>query len=101
MTQEQITNIAEQIFAECLELRKVKGKDYSESNEDILINFKKAADKFGMTPYQILGVYMDKHYCAILNYIKNNGQSESEPIEGRINDAINYLILLRGLIEDK
>src|SRR3989344_1084174 len=34
-------------------------------------------------------------------FIKSGGQSESEPIEGRIADVINYCLLLWHMIETK
>ena len=35
-----------------------------------------------------------------IKYIANGKIYSNEPIEGRINDAINYLFLLRCLIKD-
>ena len=101
MTRERIEYIANDLFNKCTELRKNKGTDYSQGNVDVLANFKKEAGNFGTDPKLILGVYMNKHFSAINNYIKSNGQSESEPINMRICDAINYLILLQGLIQDE
>jgi hypothetical protein len=44
---------------------------------------------------------MNKHYQAITNYVKTNGQSESEPISERIKDAINYLVLMQAIVVEK
>jgi NADPH-dependent glutamate synthase beta subunit-like oxidoreductase len=51
----------------------------------------------GLSPAQALGVYMKKHLDAIFTFI-GKGRVESEPIEGRIHDAVNYLLLLNKLI---
>lgn len=85
-------------FREICEINEKKGADYA-SNADALANFKNAGEDLGLTPEQIWAVYAHKHWSAIMNYIKR-GKVESEPIEGRIHDAILYLFLLLGLIED-
>ena len=61
--------------------------------------FKQGAIRIGLTPLQVWAIYFYKHIAAIETYVKN-GSVSSEPIEGRIADAINYLILLRALIEE-
>jgi hypothetical protein len=81
------------------ELMRAKGADYA-SKEDRLSNFKLQATRLGLTPYQVWGVYANKHWDAIMAFIRNNGQVESEPIESRIYDTIAYLNLMVGLIED-
>ena len=75
-----------------------KGREYA-GEDDALGNFKAASD-FGVTPEQKLGIFMDKHYASIKSYIKNGKVFSNEPIEGRINDLINYAFLLRCLIKD-
>lgn len=86
-------------FDRILELNTTKGNDYA-GNEDALANFKNAAVRLGLTPEQVWGVYADKHWSAIMTYCKD-GQVESEPIEGRIRDAVLYLLLLMGLVIEK
>jgi hypothetical protein len=75
-----------------------KGREYA-GDYDALGNFK-AANDLGLTPEQKLGVLMDKHYSSIKSYIKHGKIFSNEPIEGRINDLINYAFLLRCLIKD-
>ena len=75
-----------------------KGADYAGS-EDRLANFKRNAERWGMTPIQVWSIYFGKHMDAIESYVKK-GKLESEPIEARIMDARNYLFLLKCLIED-
>lgn len=88
-----------QTMDEVSKLSATKGKDYA-SEEDRLSNFKVNAERTGLTPYQVWSVYANKHWDAVMAFIRNNGQLESEPIESRIYDLITYLILLSGLIED-
>lgn len=80
------------------EMRK-KGKDYS-GDDDILNNFKRNADALGVSKYTILAVYMNKHLDAVNKFMKDPNDSTSEPILGRIGDAINYLLLLSAMIKE-
>lgn len=100
MNSEEFNNLRNKIFDSCVELTRTKGEDYTKGNIDVLSNFKEG-DFLGLTPYQTIGVYMKKHTDAIFNYIKTGGSCESEPIEERINDNINYLIFLQALIEEE
>lgn len=86
-------------FERMKELNTKKGKDYA-GDEDALSNFKAAAERLGVTPFQIWAVYADKHWSAIMSFCKE-GQLESEPIEGRIDDVMVYCTLLLGLIKDR
>jgi len=99
MTIEEFENIRNDIFNNCKKLTKTKGEDYTKGNKDVLINFKEG-DFLGLNSYQKLGVFMSKHIDAIYNYIKTGGEHESEPIETRIQDCINYLIFLYALTKE-
>lgn len=81
-------------------ITKTKGKDYTKSSIDCLANFKEGS-VFGLTPLQTAGMFAKKHIDSIYNYIKTDGQSESEPIRERIKDARNYLLFILAVIEDK
>ena len=77
-----------------------KGREYTVSNDDVLTNFKSGSD-IGVTSIQKLWIFLDKHLCSIKNYVKEGRPFSNEPIEGRIDDAICYLFLLRCLIKDQ
>ncbi len=81
------------------ELTASKGVEYANS-DDQLANFKRLSEKLGLTPEAVNLVYLTKHIDAIESYVKN-GKSNSEPIHGRIEDAILYLILLKSIIVEK
>lgn len=87
------------LLKECLKVLTVKGNDYTQGkgNLDRLNNFTTGAEALGLQPRQVLAVYLYKHLTAVLRYLKE-GQVESEPIEGRIVDCINYFLLLGKLI---
>lgn len=100
MNREQFRlDVLDPTFDEIIKLNNTKGHDYA-GNEDALANFKSASERLGITAEQVWAVYADKHWSAIMTYCKE-GDVKSEPIEGRINDAILYLLLLKGLHQEK
>lgn len=99
MTRIEFVKMRQKLLNEADFITKTKGEDYTKGDEDVLTNFKEGR-VFGLTSFQTCGLFTKKHIDAIYNYIKSEGQSESEPIRERIKDAINYLILLNGLIEE-
>lgn len=99
MTREEFDTLRDRMYQDICFINEKKGKDYAGS-EDALKNFKEVAKRTGLTPKEAWLVYFTKHMMAIETFIRN-GQVESEPIEERIKDAILYLFLLHGLIEDE
>lgn len=101
MTRKDFSDLVESTYEECTEIIRAKGVDYTKSSEDALANFKETGKDIGIDPLQVWYIFAQKHWQAIANYVKTGGQSESEPIEGRIHDAINYLLLGKGLIVER
>lgn len=104
MTKVERTIIAEELFEECKTILDGKGIAYS-GPEDVNDNFKRNAKLLGMSKYQVLSVYMNKHLDSIHNAIKENPYNpveKTEGMRGRIADAINYLVILEAMLkEDK
>ncbi len=85
-----------------LDIRIKKGKAYAGTG-DVFANFKRNAERVGVSKYQIWLVYFNKHIDSITNAIKQqpeNPVDESEGLAGRIDDAKNYLDLLAGMLEE-
>jgi hypothetical protein len=101
MTNSEFYTLMDRLFQDAKAIAKSKGEDYTRGSEDALANFKEAAKESNLDPKQVWYIYARKHWVAINNYIKTNGQSESEPISERIKDLVNYLVLLHGLIVEK
>jgi len=102
MTPERREQAVSELLEECRALRISKGVDYSGAS-DVLDNFKRNAEPWGLTKYQVLSIYLSKHLDSVRNSIKANPsypQVESEPIRNRIADAVNYLLLLHCLLEE-
>lgn len=99
MTKEEFYSLIEtEIIPNCIEILKTKGETYT-STDDRLISFKKNAKLLGITPLKQWFLFFTKHFDSITSYVNEN-YSDSEPIETRIYDEINYLFLLYGLITE-
>ena len=99
MNKQQFRTLLDDVHRNLVNLTATKGEEYS-GDADQLSNFKRQAAELGMEPEKVLMVYLSKHLDAIKSYTRTKKEF-SEPIEGRINDAILYLILLTGLISDR
>lgn len=100
MTSEQFKQIFDAQLAECVSEMGVKNADYASPEDgDFLKNFYETAERTGSTPLQAWAVHFLKHIIAIERYVRKGGL-RSEPIRGRIKDGINYLFLLRGIVEE-
>jgi len=82
-------------------ISRAKREDYTKGSDDVLANFKNVAESSGLSVEQVWSVYAHKHWDSIMNYVKSGGQSESEPIEDRLGDLVNYLEIFWGIINDK
>ena len=84
-----------------LEVMRRKGHDYRQGHDDDLLhNFRTVADSVGIPMEKVWFTYFFKHYAALATYIREGGQSESEPIEGRIQDLIVYLVLFYRMVQE-
>jgi hypothetical protein len=89
----------EKFFKDCIALQKTKGKDYTTEGDA----FKDLCDEavaMGIKPEQVLWISMHKHYKAVRRFCRY-GQTQSEPIRGRLKDLANYVSLMAVLIENR
>lgn len=93
--------MAENDFADEMELMSVKGKEYTVSDADKLKNFKSIAERMKCEPEFVCMVYLLKHMDSIRNYVLTGTEASDEPIAGRIHDARNYLLLLKAILQEK
>ena len=103
MNIKQREETANKIFDECLSLMKTKGAEYSGVNKDVLSNFKRTAEAIGVTPIQVLIIFMHKHWDSILTAVRRDPyypKDGTEPFVSRITDLINYALMLQCLRED-
>jgi hypothetical protein len=102
-SQQDLINTLEATFKRLRDLLEVKGGEYA-PGADALINFKQSRDEAGLASLkQAWAVFAAKHWRSVMNYIKDDVagvvRQRSEPILGRIDDLINYLLLLHVIIE--
>ena len=86
-------------ITETLQLSDQKRIEYTEGNHEanVLWNFENIGKTLNLTPLQVLSVYLQKHTSSLFNYFKT-GKEYSEPIQGRITDIINYLLLMVAML---
>lgn len=104
MNQEEFTQLVDETIKSTGALLISKGAEYAGS-ADRLANFKRGAALTGATPLQVAFVYASKHYDSLANFVRNEAagkdrQKLSEPIEGRLDDLINYCILMKAIIKE-
>jgi hypothetical protein len=98
LSQNEVKAVMDQVFAECHQLREAGQKEYAHTDHDAFGNFNRLSTLLGLTRGQVLMVYLTKHLDGIASYVKGH-RSQRESVKGRINDAIVYLVLLRGMVE--
>lgn len=91
--------IQEEILPPCMAIMKSKGEAYS-GQEDKLGNFKRCAKLADVPTIKAWYIYFVKHFDALSAYIRGE-YKDSESIEGRIQDLINYLFLLRAILKEE
>lgn len=104
MKQAEFDVVVKQTIESIQKLLSIKGGEYAGS-EDRLANFKRGSALTGTTPLQCLFIYLSKHYDAIATFVRDDASGSirvmSEPIEGRLDDLINYALLAKALVQEK
>lgn len=102
MKAEKFESIVNTMLEHCRSTLLAKAKEYA--TEDRLHNFKQSAHMQQITPEQALGGMMSKHTISVYDMISETDRpGESFPLElwdEKIGDHINYLLLLRALVEE-
>lgn len=81
------------LIAEAQAIVVAKRPSYTAESEDVLANFRRIANITGLTPGQVLTVYMMKHVLSVCSSLTKSTVADPEPILGRFADAVNYLAL--------
>ena len=92
MNLEQYLQIRMELIEFSDEVAASKREEYTGQSQDILYNFKRIADRLGMSPLQVWAVYFNKHVDSVNTFIKGEA-SVSEPMSSRFADMLNYLFL--------
>ena len=103
MTYDKFMELLEERFNKTRETYSTKMLEYANVN-DVFESFKKGVGfSFHDTPEGVAWEYACKHFESIKNIIsKCPGEVPTdELLEEKIGDAINYLIILEGLIKER
>ena len=109
--------LSEQIWKQVQQTRDEGQKEYAQNDKNVFANFERIATKLSnpasrpdipkedpvfskITRERVLLVYLLKHIDGICAHVDGH-ESQREDIRGRIKDAIVYLMLLWGMVEEK
>lgn len=94
----------EEIFARVLkevaDVAVAGQKEYAHNEGNALGNFERLSQQLQIPREKVLWTYLTKHLDGILAHI-NGHRSQRESVDGRIKDAICYLILLQCMVDDE
>lgn len=100
----RFNEIVAETVQEINKLSTLKGGEYA-GDLDRLANFRRNADQAETTMEFIWRIYASKHWDAIMQYEldlrKGKERVRAEPIDGRVDDLIVYLILFKCMIEER
>jgi hypothetical protein len=98
LNSEEFEAVFEKVVAQCRNVLVIKAREYA-TDEDRLHNFKKGAILTGGTPKTALWGFLTKHLVSLSDMVESNRTYTNQQWDEKIGDSINYLILLRALVE--
>ncbi|MDD3400731.1 MAG: hypothetical protein PHT58_03775 [Eubacteriales bacterium] len=101
MTGEKFTKIVNYQIDCCIKTLGFKESDYVPDPNDRMRHFKVAAAMLGTNPKQALCGMMAKHTASIYEMCRAGSAYPMAAWEEKITDNINYLLILRALLEDE
>ena len=99
MTVETFNIIVKEQLERCEELLTSKGQEYA-LGADRLAAFKKAAAFQGSTQAEAALGMMVKHLVSVSDMIQSHAHYTTSRWDEKITDSINYLLILRAIIEE-
>lgn len=101
MTETAFAKIVDEQIQYCKNLLGLKGEEYDTSNDDRLHAFKSASVVQRETQKQALAGMMAKHTISIYDMCAQDTKFTKERWIEKITDHINYLLILRAIIEEE
>lgn len=99
MTKPEMDTLMKKIFSIINKTRDAGQAEYARADEDVFANFRRVGSYTGQPKEAVLMTYFMKHIDGIASYI-NGHTSQREDVTGRITDAIVYLCLLWGMVDE-
>jgi hypothetical protein len=99
MTREELLRMHQETCDKCRQIMSAKNADYSHGNSPFL-NFR-SSEILGVHPAKGLLIRVLDKIQRIKSYIDRGELSvKNESVEDAIEDVINYMILLKGMIQE-
>lgn len=99
MTTEEFNKVIAEQMDRCKDILCIKAEEYA--TQDRLHNFKNAAGMQGCSPKEALAGMMAKHTISIYDMCRDGKPHSIEMWDEKITDHINYLLLLKAVVEDE
>ena len=99
MTKPEMDKLMNKIFSIVNKTRDEGQAEYARADEDVFANFRRVGSYTGQPKEAVLMTYFTKHIDGIASHI-NGHTSQREDVTGRITDAIVYLCLLWGMVDE-
>lgn len=102
ITQGEFNVVFEKQMKRCAETLQRKTKEYKGDSPDRLSAFKIAAAMQGYSPERALAGMMAKHIVSLYDMCYADGETFDMTVwDEKITDTINYLFLLKGIVEEE
>lgn len=75
-------------------------KSVAYDNEHNYQMIRAVATRHGISPVEVVMIYMDKHFEAILRLIKEGDKDKIESVESRLFDLANYSLIAVRLVDE-
>jgi hypothetical protein len=99
MDQSEFEKVLTQQIEQCEDILNNKAREYG--TQDRLHNFRVAAALEDMTMRQALAGMMAKHTVSVYDMARSSQIYPTEIWEEKITDHLNYLFLLRAIVEEE
>lgn len=100
MKHKEMLNLIDNVFCKVKSMHTEGQKEYAMTEDNVFANFERIANQTGQNKEMILWIYLMKHVDGIASYLRGH-KSQREDVRGRLTDAIVYLCILWGMIEEE
>lgn len=98
MTFEEFAKYELAMIERVVAMNHTKGREYTVDSVNRFSNFNEEADDAGVERLKVAEIFLNKHIRAIKSFIKYGHELSEENIQGRVVDAVKYLLLIGGMI---
>ena len=99
MSKKEMEKLIQKIFLQIQKTREAGQKEYAQDKDNAFANFERVAEYVDSSREKVLMTYLLKHIDGISSFVMGH-RSQRENVRGRITDAIVYLCLLWGMVDD-